>query len=483
MSDTPQEGLGAKRSVLVVDDDPSMARLVSHWLEKADLATSTVGAATAVLPALARGSHACVLLDLHLAGVSGLSVLRSVRERHPEVPVVMITADESVQQAVTALQDGAFDYLQKPLDRDALLIAVGNAVRYSSTLGHMRARGSGPSAPEIEGRSAPMRRLGAQIARVGPAGLPVAIIGETGSGKELVARALHQASPRRTGPFVAVNCGAIPENLMASELFGHERGAFTGADRRRVGRFEQADGGTLFLDEVADLAPPLQASLLRVLQDGRFYRVGGTEEVATDVRIVSATHASLETAVEEGRFRTDLFHRIAGYELEVPPLRSRGDDVLLLAETLLDACCPDRAPPPIADDAVSLLRSYPWPGNVRELRNALECAALLCDGEIRRGDFPPRILRRLDRGRAPSAHGAGVEPTTAHIAAPDDRFAGRTLLEVEQAAIEAALERCARDVAAAAESLAVPRATLYRKMKKHGIAGRRARPSDDREDH
>ncbi|RMH17875.1 MAG: sigma-54-dependent Fis family transcriptional regulator, partial [Acidobacteria bacterium] len=412
--------------MLVVDDDESIRDLVALWLGRAGYDLELFPDGETCLTALARSLPDCICLDLHLPGLSGIQILQRIKAHHPRLPVIMLTADTTVDTVVAAMQGGAYDYLVKPLDRTRLIATVGNAVER-----HQLEVRVTQLEREIDGRgyagmvalSPAMRRMFRDMDRVAASDITVLVHGDSGTGKELVARGLHEASGRRDGPFVAVNCAAIPDTLEASEFFGHEKGAFTGANQRRVGRIEQADGGTLFLDEVGELSLGLQAKLLRVLQERRFQRVGGNVEIESDFRLIAATHRDLEEEVRAGRFREDLFFRIVVFELEVPPLRERGDDIQLLAQHFLAEADGQQGgqPPQLAPDALAALKAYPWPGNVRELQNAMEHARLVAsDKVIRLADLPQRILAGREFRPPPAddaAAGNGAAAAAGGIAA------------------------------------------------------------------
>src|SRR6185295_11169183 len=321
--------------VLVADDDPMQCALLGHWLTEAGYEVRVFGDGASCLKELERSLPSAVCLDLSMPGLSGMDTLGAIRQRDRALPVLILTADPAVEKVVAAMHLGAYDYLVKPVDRNRLLTSIQNAIerfRLALRVTELEREVSWHrNERAIVGRAPGIRQLFQQIDRVAASDITVLIHGESGTGKELVARALHEASPRRGGALVAVNLAAIPESLQESELFGHERGAFTGATERHKGKIELADRGTLFLDEIGEITPTLQAKLLRVLQERTFQRIGGTAELRSDFRLVAATHRDLAEEVRSGRFREDLFFRIAVFEIEVPPLRERGEDVLLLA--------------------------------------------------------------------------------------------------------------------------------------------------------
>lgn len=397
---------------LVVDDEPADLALLEQLLRRQghDVVTARTGAEGVELAA--RHCPDVVLLDILLPDRSGLEVYGQIREVDGKVPIVFVTASGSSTTAIEAMRLGALDYLTKPLN-------VAEVKRVIERALEVRRMSSSPvtvdppqSEPEdgdvIIGRSPPMQQVYKAIGMVASQDVTVLIRGESGTGKELVARALYQFSKRAEGPFLAVNCAAIPETLLESELFGHEKGAFTGADRRRIGKFEQCNGGTLFLDEIGDMTPLLQSKILRVLQDQRFERLGGNETIQTDVRVIAATHRDLEAMVAKGAFREDLYYRLNGYTISLPPLRERGDDLQLLADHFLRQANRDLGKDiqGIAPEAMEALSRYQWPGNVRELQNVIRQAVLKTTGPVLLADFLPEHIVR-------AAAGAKDEPSPA----------------------------------------------------------------------
>jgi DNA-binding NtrC family response regulator len=364
-------------TTVILSTDASGGEIFRRWLDRAGHTVQKAESQSAAEEVLEWSNPDLLLVDLSVPGASAYEWLGRIGLRYPRLAILVVTDDSALASAVTAMQSGAYDYLVKPVDEVRLITAAKNALafhRLSTRVTSLEREAKGEGFAGIVGRSRPMKRLYEQLDRIAASDVTVLIHGESGAGKELVARAIHEHSSRQNAPFVAVNCAAIPETLQESELFGHEKGAFTGASDRRVGRFEQADGGTLFFDEVGELSPGLQAKLLRVLQERRFTRVGGGSELDVDVRVLCATHRNLRDEVAAGRFRDDLYYRLAVVELDVPPLRDREGDIPLLAQTFLDAYDESR-------DAAWEHRSldipvlqtfsyYPWPGNVRELQNA-----------------------------------------------------------------------------------------------------------------
>ena len=341
-----------------------------------------------------------IVLDMQLPGASGLDVFRKLRALDARTPVIFITGKSTTDTAIEAMKLGAYDYLFKPVELSQLRQVIDRAVALSR-LAHVPAVvAEGGAVDEradaIIGRCPAMQEVYKAIGRVAPQDVTVLILGETGTGKELVARAIYQHSRRAGGPFLAINCAAIPENLLESELFGHEKGAFTGADRRRIGKFEQCNGGTLFLDEVGDMAPLTQAKMLRLLQEQKFERLGGNETVTTDVRVLAATNQDLEALVAQGKFRQDLYYRLSVFTIRLPPLRERGDDLLLLVQHYLRRFNRElgKDVQTVAPEALEVLRQYPWPGNVRELQSALKQALLRASGSVLMPEFLPEALTK-----------------------------------------------------------------------------------------
>jgi DNA-binding NtrC family response regulator len=377
--------------ILVVEDGDALRRGIVRALREgwSDVDEEANGAsACARLRDVAILPYDVVVTDLRLAGADGLQVLRTAREREPRTGVVLMTAYGSIETAVEAMRLGAFDFVQKPFELEQLEARVARAVEHARLVREvttLRAERAARFAPgQVVGSNAEFRAAVELARRVAPTRSTVLITGETGTGKEVIAGLVHGHSQRADAPFVKVNCAALPETLLESELFGHERGAFTGADRTRIGRFEQADGGTLFLDEIGDMAPITQAKLLRVLQEQEFQRLGGTKPIRTDVRIVAATNQRLEEAMQAGRFREDLYFRLAVIEIALPSLRDRREDLVPLAQHFLAEFSRDLGRPRagFTDAALQRVRAHPWPGNVRELRNTLERAVLMSDGPL-----------------------------------------------------------------------------------------------------
>jgi len=447
----------AKARILVVDDDATMREALRDTLGAEGYGVVAVANAIHAIAELERQETDLVLADLTLPRVSGLELLDSVRRQWPGIEVIVITGQGSIETAVDAIKRGAYHYVTKPFTPDEILHLVGQALE-RRRLVHRKERLEEELSlvrgmHQLVGHSEPMRRIHEIIQTAAGSDATVLIQGESGTGKEIIANAIHAQSRRSRGPLVKMNCAAVPETLLESELFGHEKGAFTGADRRRIGRFEQADGGTLFLDEVCEMHPRLQAKFLRGLQEREIERVGGSGTIPVDVRIIAATNRDLQKALEEGMLREDLYYRLNVILLRVPPLRERMDDVQMLAMHFLRkyAAREHSSMSAISDEAKEVLISYSWPGNVRELENAIERAVVLGKGEqLQAQDLPPQLHRRGDDERP-------LIP--AHL----------TLEEIEKLAIAQALRLTGGNKSEAAERLGIHRTSIYDKMRRYGI--------------
>jgi two-component system nitrogen regulation response regulator NtrX len=463
--------------VLIADDEPNIRRMVGALLTGEGYEVTETANGVEAVARVKDGEPDVALLDLMMPGeLDGMATLAKLRSVAPDLPVIMMSGRAGLADAVKATKLGAFNFLEKPLTPEGVLLAVASALELRQTRRVARAlRAELGFTGEMVGRSTAMAAVRQMIARVAPTDARVLITGESGTGKELVASAIHDASPRRERPFVRVNCAAIPRDLVESEMFGHERGAFTGATQTRIGRFELAHHGTLFLDEVGDLGPDAQAKLLRAIEGTEIQRVGGNRIIRTDVRIISATNHDLQRAVRGGTFREDLYFRLNVIPLAIPPLRERSDDIVELvahfSEQFLQRT--GQAKPKWRSDALLLLRDYPWPGNVRELANIIERLAILYPGAEITGQQVEDVLI-VDRGD--EAESATITPTRAQ-----DKLSGRRassggpgsladkLDSFERTVIARALAEAGGNVADAARILQTDRPNLYRRMKRLGI--------------
>ncbi len=515
--------------ILLVEDKADLREVLRKALEKAGHAVDDAPDGNSAIDRIRRRRYLLVLTDLKLPGASGLDVLREVKQADPAIPVILMTAYGSVEEAVTAMKEGAFDFIQKPIDFDHLRLLVDRAARQQELLRENLILREEYAArygfPRIVGEHASLKAISQQVQRVAATDSTVLLLGESGTGKELFARAIHHLSARREQPFIAINCAAIPEGLVENELFGHERGAFTGAGARKIGKMELANRGTLFLDEIGELPPAIQSKLLRVLEERKFDRVGGTVPVEVDVRILTATNRDLRAAIAAKSFREDLYFRIAAVPLTIPPLRDRGNDTLLLAQHFLEHYRREFNKPALtlADDARDALLAYHWPGNVRELQNAIERAVILSDATLVDAaalalpvarPAPGALPAGLLDGAAPLGQAAAASPSLApHVApgfspassaaspnsgAPDvapgfspplsspapagpsapssfnwdgtlEEVTARAVAHVERAKIEAVLRECRWNKTRAAERLGLSPKTLLAKLRALGL--------------
>ncbi|MEZ5497959.1 MAG: nitrogen regulation protein NR(I) [Steroidobacteraceae bacterium] len=455
-------------TVWLVDDDPSIRWVLERALGGVGFATRSFDTGAAMLEAIGKSSPDVVMSDIRMPGINGLELMQQLQHDHPQLPVIIMTAHADLDHAVSAYQGGAFEYLAKPFDIDHAVDLVRRAVANRSERDTPAMRSGGGTG--ILGKAPAMQQVFRAIGRLANSSVSVLITGETGTGKELVARALHENSPRRTAPFVALNTSAIPADLLESELFGHEKGSFTGAASQRRGRFEQADGGTLFLDEIGDMPPALQTRLLRVLAEGEFYRVGGQSRIKVDVRVIAATHQNLDQRIARGDFREDLYHRLNVVRIELPPLRERREDIpdLLLAylqQAADELGMPSKQLTAAARDA---LMTYAWPGNVRELVNLCRRLTALAPGaRVTAEDLPASVT---GKSVAVSDHG-WVQALISWAEAADARtpLLDQALPQFERALLQVALKRCHGHRQDAARLLGWGRNTLTRKAKELGI--------------
>jgi DNA-binding NtrC family response regulator len=447
-----------KPSILLIDDDDSLRRVMEFSLTEAGHTVRTAKSGEEGLQLFENHAFDAVVTDITMPGMSGMEVLAKIQGRDPSLPVIIITAYGTIESAVLAMKQGAFDYITKPFNRDELLLTLDKAFkmrRLEKENVELRAEVKGRySFNGIIGSSENIRKVLEMAGRVAASDASVLITGESGTGKELLARGTHYNSPRAKGTFVAVNCAAIPETLIESELFGHVKGSFTGAVKDKEGKFELADNGTLFLDEIADLRIDLQAKILRALQEREVDRVGGGKPIPVDVRVIAATNKDIDRAVKEGRFREDLYYRLSVITLHMPPLRERRDDVPLLAGHFLKKF--NKGPDVRIDaEALSALSSYGWPGNVRELENVIERASVLKRGDvITRAELPEKLVKEKK----------GVEDIILNL--PEE---GISLEDLEKSLIVKALEQHTGNQTRAAEYLGITRPTLIYRMEKYGL--------------
>src|SRR3989442_870134 len=455
-----------KDKILVVDDEKMIRWSLGEALRGWGFEPIEAETGSGALAAFEAESRAAVLLDINLPDASGLEVLRKIRQRQPDAVAIMITANVLVDETIAALRGGAYDFIGKPINLEELHVAIRNGIEASRLRREVnlfrRERAQQFSFDQIIGESPAMREMLSIARRVAESEVSSVLLqGESGTGKDLVAKAIHYQSNRSQGPFVAINCAAIPANLIESELFGYEKGAFTDAKARKEGLFEQAEGGTLFLDEIGELELSLQAKLLRVLEEGSFRRVGGLKDLPLDVRVIAASNRDLKTEGEAGRFRADLFYRLSVIQIDIPPLRERGDDFRVLAEHYISNFKSRlrKNIDSITPEALTVFRNYDWPGNVRELRNVIERAMILEDGD----EITPKYLPRGLAGESRAGIETRVGARPDHIPLPPD---GVSLEEVEMSLVRQALERSGGNQTKAAELLDISRDQLRYRMKK-----------------
>ncbi len=457
-------------TILVIEDNETLREGVVEVLERMDHDVHAAPGGRQGLAIFEEASPDLVITDLKMDDVDGMEVLRQVQASREDALVIMMTAFGSIERAVEAMQEGAFDFIAKPFPPDLLRTRVERALQIGEERAHterlesenamLRRDSAQDFDEEIVGQSAPIKKVLKRVRRAAGSDSTVFVHGESGTGKELVARALHKASPRADGPFVKVNCSALAESLLESELFGHEKGAFTGAHKRRLGRFELADGGTIFLDEIGDISPAIQLKLLRVLQEHEFERVGGEKTLSTDVRVVTATNRDLRQAVADGDFREDLFYRLHIIPIELPPLRERPGDVAALVEHFIEklGARTRSAATTVTDEAMAALEGYRWPGNVRELENVIEHALVFADGEaITMEDLPPMLGGGKPDGGAVS------------LARVERQGLAETLEDIERRLICQAFEKAGGVKTETARILGIKPSALYYKLEKYEI--------------
>jgi len=439
--------------ILIVDDETIVRESLGSWFREEGYSVDVAASAREALEKLTINAWDIFLLDIRMPGMDGLELQRKIKESHPDSTIIIMTAYASVETAVEAMKQGAYDYIVKPFDPDDLEHLVRNAIERKHLVSEniqLRSKIDEMSLfHEVVGKSPAMRRVLEQVAMVATSDTTALIRGESGTGKELIARAIHANSLRRYLPIVVVNCGALSEGILESELFGHEKGAFTGAHYRRKGKFEMADGGTLFLDEIGDISLKTQVDLLRVLEEKKITRVGGNAQISVDFRLIAATNKNLEAMSAEGKFREDLYYRVNVFSIAIPPLRERREDIPALAEHFLKRFAQSMNKPVtgIAPETRELMRGFDWPGNVRELQNAVERAVLVSKTkEIQPGDLPLQVSDT--RGIAPN---------------------GKSLSDVERHHVKNVLEETGWNVYQAARLLEIDRVTLYNKIKKYGF--------------
>ena len=430
--------------ILIVDDDPGQRSLLNSFLRTQGFETALADSGERALEMLRAGKFAMMISDVRMPGLSGLETLRRARQEHATLPVLLVTAFTDIRDAVAAMRDGAVNYLPKPIDLDELLNSVRQAIGMAKPV-PLQYNAEYQLPESVIARSPLMQAVFRDASLIAPSETRVLITGESGVGKEVVVDVIHAWSSRAQGPLIKINCAAIPETLLEAELFGHEKGAFTGARAQRIGRFEEANEGTIFLDEVAEMSPPLQAKLLRVTQDGRFQRVGSNREIQTNARILAASNRNLEEEVKNGRFREDLFYRLNVVELNIPPLRERREDILPLAGRFIEELTKGRAR--FSETVTACLERYPWPGNVRELRNAMERAVLLSRSELILPEHLPARVRA-----------AAEQPVAAEAADP------ARLEEIERQAILQALQKHDFNRTETARALGISRRALLYKL-------------------
>jgi two-component system response regulator AtoC len=453
--------LKKEHKVLIVDDDKNIRRMIEVHLKKEKVFDAVHAAnGESCLRILDEEVPDIILLDIQMPGIDGIETLEQIKKQYSRIPIIMMSAHGTIDIAVRSMKLGAYDFITKPFSGDRLLITVRNAIESSELRGEVEQLRQELQEKyqfkNIIGQSGAMHEVFRSVSKVIDSNVTVLLYGESGTGKELIARAIHyESQKRRNKPFVAVNCSALTETLLESELFGHEKGSFTGASQKRIGKFEQSDGGTIFLDEVGEMAPSTQVKVLRILQEREFERVGGNDLIKVDVRIISATNKNLEDAVRNNEFREDLFYRLSVFPIKLPPLRERKDDIPRLMQYFVEKYAEreDKTIDSVAPEVVELLMAYHWPGNVRELENTIERAAVLAAGpDIVVNDLPPSVRVMGERR---------VVDTSKTL--------NNWIEKLEEEALRKALLECEGNVSLTARKLGIGRATIYRKAKKYGL--------------
>nr|MBO2509112.1 nitrogen regulation protein NR(I) [Gammaproteobacteria bacterium] len=465
--------MSRSESIWIVDDDRSIRWVLEKAFQQEGMQTTTFDNADSLLARLGRQQPDVIISDIRMPGASGLDLLARIRELYPRLPVIIMTAHSDLDSAVASYQGGAFEYLPKPFDVDEAVSLVKRAFQHAQEQQSLEAPASQARTPEIIGEAPAMQEVFRAIGRLSHSNITVLINGESGTGKELVAHALHRHSPRANAPFIALNMAAIPKDLMESELFGHEKGAFTGAANQRRGRFEQADGGTLFLDEIGDMPADTQTRLLRVLADGEFYRVGGHTPVKVDVRIIAATHQNLEALVQAGKFREDLFHRLNVIRIHIPRLADRREDIPALARHFLARAAQELAVEPklLKPETEEYMRNLPWPGNVRQLENTCRWITVMASGrEVHIDDLPPELLtQQQDTAPVTNWEQALRQWADQALTRGQSNLLDQAVPAFERIMIETALKHTAGRRRDAAVLLGWGRNTLTRKIKELGM--------------
>ncbi len=451
--------------ILIVDDEKKICAILSQILSEEGYITNAVGSGEAAIETVASFQPDLILMDQNMPGMNGIETMAKIKARHPEITVIILTAFGSIPLAVDAVKKGAYDYLAKPFDNDKLLIIIRRALehrRLTEEVSHLKKQLQEKySFSNIIGVSPKMQQVFEQINRVCATDATVLIQGESGTGKELIMKAIHYHSHRKDQPLITVNCGAVPFNLLESEFFGHEKGAFTDAKERKIGKFEQANGGTIFLDEIGELPPDAQVKLLRVLDERKLTRIGGNQTIPLNVRVIAATNKDLQAEIQKGKFRLDLFYRLNIVTITVPPLRERKEDIPLLVEHFIDKYNKRLAMnvTSVSQSAMSYLMDYPWPGNVRDLENAIQSAMILVqDDTIRVEDLPLRLRGYPEISDEIMSSEKGLEAQVLELTN-----------KIEKELIIKALEKCSQNRTNTAELLKISRKTLFNKMKQYGL--------------